>query len=48
MKIPEFKSSIIIKILICLGNGETMSGESKMIANLKGQLSKFSGIISNG
>ncbi len=48
MKIPEFKSSIIIKILICSGDGETMSGESKIIANLKGQLSKFSGIISKG
>ena len=48
MKIPEFKSSIIIKILIYLGNGGTMSGESKIIANLKGQFSKFSGIISKG
>lgn len=48
MKIPEFKSYIIIKILIYLGNGGTMSGESKIIANLKGQLSKFSGIISKG
>jgi hypothetical protein len=34
------------EIVVYQGYGGDMSGESKMAATLKGQLSKFSGIIS--
>ena len=46
IKIPEFQIPYHKKTLIYKGYGGIMSGESKTVATLKGQLSKFSGIIS--
>src|SRR3972149_11458187 len=46
IKIPEFQIPYHKKTLIYKGYGGIVSGESKTIATLKGQLSKFSGIIS--
>lgn len=46
IKIPEFNILYIDKTIIYQGKRGVMSGETKTVANLKGQLSKYSGIIS--
>jgi len=47
-KIPEFNILYLVQSLIYQGGRGVMRRESKTVANLKGQLSKFSGIISKG
>lgn len=46
IKIPEFNILYIDKTIIYQGKRGVMSGETRTVANLKGQLSKYSGIIS--
>jgi hypothetical protein len=48
MEIPEFLMHYHRESLDCGRDGGTMRENSKTAANLKGQLSKYSGIISNG
>ncbi|MEW6420013.1 MAG: hypothetical protein AB1480_18175 [Nitrospirota bacterium] len=48
IEIPEFNILYLLQSLIYQGDGGVMSRESKTVANLKGQISKFSGIISKG
>jgi hypothetical protein len=47
-EIPEFNILYLVETFIRQGDGGLMSVEFKTVANLKGQLSKFSGIISKG
>ncbi|MCL4475425.1 MAG: hypothetical protein M1508_04245 [Nitrospirae bacterium] len=47
-EIPEFNNLYHRESLARGGDGGTMSENSKTVANVKGQLSKFSGIISKG
>ena len=47
-KIPEFIILYNLQTINCQGERGIMSMNSKIVANLKGQLSKFSGIISKG
>lgn len=47
-EIPEFNILYLLKNLINQGDRGIMSVEYKIAANIKGQLSKFSGIISKG
>jgi hypothetical protein len=46
IKIPEFNIICNGEPLVNQRKGAAMSGDSKTVANLKGQISKFSGIIS--
>lgn len=48
IKIPEFNIFYLMQNPITQRDGGVMSSESRTVANLKGQLSKFSGIISKG
>jgi hypothetical protein len=48
IEIPEFNILYERQTFISKGDGGVMSEESRTAANLKGQLSKFSGIISKG